>query len=108
MTREKQRARSAAPAEPPATDSPLIRLVLDLVPIAWLVLVLFAFWSLVTFSPQRVRDEVPAVLSADRAVLPLLALLMLVAIIRYFSLRNRSIRNPAASSAVPSEGRDRS
>lgn len=106
MTSGKQRARNTAPAEPPA-QSPLIRTVLELVPIAWLVLVLFAFWGLVTFSPQRARDEAPAVLSADRAVLPLLALLMLVAIIRYFSLRNRSNRNPAASSTVPSEGRDR-
>lgn len=106
MTRGKQRVRGTVQDEP-AGESPVIRLVLDLVPIAWLVLVLFAFWGLATFSPQRARDESPLVLSADRAVLPLLALLMLVAIIRYFSLRTRSISNPAASSAVPSEGRDR-
>lgn len=87
-------------------ESRVIRAMLELVPLCWLALVLFAFACLALYVPVRSTDQVPAVLAADRAVLPLLALLMVVAIIRYFSLRKSSSVDQAASSAVPSEGRD--
>ena len=78
---------------------------LECLPVIWLALVITAYALLALqpflFPSLRPTAEVPGIAEADRAVLPLLAALVIAGIIRYFSLRNAG-RSPGA----PDRGRD--
>jgi hypothetical protein len=65
---------------------PLLRL-LDLVPVAWLLLAGYAY-AMLAFNPTlRDRGVLPGVELAEGVALPLLCLFGIAAIIRYFYLR---------------------
>ena len=79
------------------TESLPLRM-LDLVPGAWLLLVLIAYWMVLTApldTPRQLTAPVPGLDSADRAALPLLLLVLLAGIIRRFAGR-RSQAGPQA------------
>jgi hypothetical protein len=71
---------------------------LDLLPLAWLLLVLGAFAALV-LSGAPGPERPTRVLQAERAALPLLAALCLTGIIRYLCLRKTSATEDAPASA---------
>ena len=73
----------------PNTQRPLFDWT-DLLPIAWLGLVIWAYLGLAAAPYSPAGEPVPVVAAADRAVVPLLALLLLTAIIRYFRRRDAS------------------
>jgi hypothetical protein len=75
---------NAAPDAQPQT--PWLRW-LDLVPLGWLGLVIYAYRLLASYPIVADRSQVPGVPAAEAAVLPLLAALGLAGIIRYFALR---------------------
>jgi hypothetical protein len=68
---------------------------LDALPVLWLAVVIFPYALLALHPMVPTRAEVPGVAEAERAALPLLAVLVTAAIIRYFCLR------AAASGARP-------
>jgi hypothetical protein len=92
------------PARRPAPEPPL-RLS-HLLPLLWLGLVLWAYWhlALAPFAPDPA--EIEAVRLADRWAVPLLALVLLTGIIRYF--RGRASEAGPAGERVPpgSAGQD--
>jgi hypothetical protein len=77
--------------------------VLDLIPAAWLLLVITAYSLVVTEDWRMTRAPVPGIAEAERALPPLLCSLVLAAIIRYFWLRNTRAR--AASEAPKIDAR---
>jgi len=79
-------------AKPPEPAGPGLWGWLDVLPILWLVLVISAYALLALYpipqgSAQR-RAEVPGVAELEQAVLPLLASLGVIGIIRYLRSRH--------------------
>jgi hypothetical protein len=79
--------------------TPSERLAFDwsiVIPCVWLALVIRAYLALAAVPyGAPTAAQVPAVEAADRAVVPLLALVTLTAIIRYFRRRRGPERAPA-------------
>jgi hypothetical protein len=88
------------PAEETAGGA--LGLVLELLPVLWLVVVLSAYAVLALHPLEATRAEVRGIAEAERAVLPLLAALVFAAIIRYYWLRKMRLRAPE-----PGSGRQR-
>jgi hypothetical protein len=97
MRKQKDQPRDPE-VEPETKPEGVLALVLDLLPIVWLLLVLSAYALLALHPMLNTRAEVPGVAEAERAVLPLLAALVFAAIIRYYWLRKARPRSPEAGS----------
>lgn len=94
----------------PEPGSPLaaVLLLLDALPVIWLVLVLSAY-ALVALHPwMPTRREVGGVAEAERALPAVLLCLVGAAIIRYFLLKSTTPPASAASTPPPPSGGDRS
>lgn len=78
---------------PETTRAPVWLRALDLAPVAWLALAGYAYGVLAAnVETPDARVGLPGAELADRAALPLLCLLGIAAIIRYFCLRNGHAR----------------
>ena len=75
----------------------------DLLPIAWLALCLFAYGALALNPISPDREAIPGLVEAERLALPLLCVLGIAAIIRYFCLPHGQ---PRLSKPEPTAGQD--
>lgn len=75
----------------------------DLLPLAWLALCLFAYGTLVLNPVTPDRETIPGLVEAERLALPLLCVLGIAAIIRYFASHHGQ---PRRSHPEPAAGQD--
>ncbi len=84
------------------TSSPRWLGVLELIPLAWIGIVGYAYGVLAFTPTGEDRMAVPGIALAEQAVVPLLCLIGVAAIIRYVCLRN----GQAPLSPARGEGQD--